>query len=132
MAAEEIVSKWKLGLAVALAGFALLMWFVFVRPVPSRLAAGIILAKTPRPAGTYVQQPVGNRSGFWTPVRIPIAECHVFEIAVDGFDDHAQLALNDVKSREFEIGQPVTITYTERGLPWLWKRAYVTDMAPRH
>lgn len=130
MSADEMVSKWKLAAALALALFAFMMWFVFLRAVPLRTARGVITTKTAHAGHTYIQQPVGRRSGFWTPIQIPIESCHVFEIALDGIDEPAQLALNDVKSRAFDVGQRVRITYTLRGIPPIWQRAYVSDMNP--
>jgi hypothetical protein len=105
-----------------------LIWFTFLRPVPVQTAAGVIRSKSYKPAGEYWQQPVGNRDGFWTATRIPIAECYIFGIQVDGRAGEARVSLNTVEAQAFNIGQRVQIEYVERGLPLIWKRVYVTEM----
>jgi len=117
-------------LAAVFGLISVLIWFVFLRPVAKRSAVGVIRNKQFKPAGEYWQQPAGQRGGFWTPTRIPIAECYVFEIQVEGWPDVAHASLNTVAAREFEVGQRVNIEYQERGIPFLWKRAYVLDMTP--
>lgn len=108
-----------------------LLWFAFLRPVPVQTALGVIRSKSYKPAGEYWQQPVGNREGFWTPTRIPIAECYVFGILVEGRPGEARIARNTVEARAFNVGQRVQIEYVERGLPPIWKRIYVSDMKPQ-
>jgi hypothetical protein len=119
-------------LLLAFAGFRLVfslsIWWVFLRPVPQKTAVGVITEKTYKPAGTYWQQPTGVGRSFWTPTRIPIAECFVFTVRLDGLPVEARVALNTVAARDFEIGQTVSIEYVERGLPLIWKRVYVRDM----
>jgi hypothetical protein len=110
------------------ASMAGLVWFTFLRPVPVRMAVGVVRSKSFKPAGEYWQQPVGNRDGFWTASRIPIAECYIFGIQVDGRVGEARVSLNTVESQAFDIGQRVQIEYVERGLPLIWKRVYITGM----
>ena len=105
-----------------------LIWFVFLRPAPVQTALGVIHSKSYKPAAEYWQQPVGNRDGFWTPTRIPIAECYIFGIQVEGQAGEARIARNTVEAQAFNVGQRVQIEYVERGLPLIWKRIYVTDM----
>ena len=69
---------------------------------------------------------MGDRDGFWT--RIPIAECYVFGIRVEGRSAEARIARNTVEAQAFNVGQRVQIEYVEGGLPPIWKRVYLTDM----
>jgi hypothetical protein len=114
--------------AILFALIAGLIWFAFLRPVPVQTAVGIIRTKSFKPAGQYWQQPTGNRDSFWTGTRIPIAECYIFGIQVDGRVGEARASLNTIESQAFNVGQKVQIEYVERGLPLVWKRVYVTSM----
>lgn len=107
---------------------ALLLWFVFLRPVAVRTAQGVIMHKIFKPAGEYVQYPVGMRSAFFAPSRIPIAESYVFTIQVDEIAADVAVALNTLAAEEFNVGQKVKIEYQERSLPGLWRRVYVLRM----
>src|SRR5262249_29337818 len=117
-----------IGFAILLALMSGLTWFTFLRPLPVQTAMGTIRSKSFKPAGEYWQQPVGNRDGFWTPTRIPIAECYIFGIQVDGRAGEARAALNTIESRAFNVGQRVRLEYVERGFPLIWKRVYVSGM----
>ncbi len=117
-------------LAVALAIFAALLWFVLVRRVPEATAAATIIAKTFRPAGTYTQQMVGADRAFRAPTEIPVAETYAFDLAVDGLAEPVRVSLNTVKSREFESGQRVQVRYVRRGLAPFWGRVMVVEMLP--
>jgi hypothetical protein len=114
--------------AVICAVFALLLWFVFLRPVARKTAQGVITHKIFKPAGQYVQYPVGMRSAFFTPSRIPIAECYVFTIQVDDLAADVAVALNTLASEEYTVGQKVKIQYEERSLAGIWRRVYVRQM----
>jgi hypothetical protein len=107
---------------------AVLLWFLFVRPVPSQWTSGTIAAKTLKPAGTYWQYPPGIRQGFRTANPIPIAESYVFEIDVPAFPGPAYYALNTVASERYEVGHHVRLEYVERGVPGVWRRVWVLDM----
>lgn len=106
----------------------LVLWFVFLRPVERKTAQGVITHKIFKPAGQYVQYPVGMRSAFFTPSRIPIAECYVFTIQVDDLAADVAVALNTLASEEYTVGQKVKIQYEERSLAGIWRRVYVTQM----
>ena len=86
--------------------------------------------KTFKPASTYWQYPIGIRDGFWTPAQIPIAECYVFAVHVEGQPVEAFYSLNTTAAKAFEVGQRVEIVYEERGIPPIWQRVYVMDMRP--
>ncbi|HXA05582.1 MAG TPA: hypothetical protein VNY30_12120 [Bryobacteraceae bacterium] len=107
---------------------ALLLWLVFLRPVERKTAPGIITHKILKPAGQYVQYPVGMRAAFFAPSRIPIAECYVFTIQVDDIAADVAVALNTLAAEEYQVGQTVKIQYEERSLPGIWRRVYVTQM----
>ena len=124
------ISKYVLFPFAAICGiFILTIWFVFLRPVERKTAQGVITHKIFKPAGQYVQYPVGMRSAFFTPSRIPIAECYVFTIQVDDLAADVAVALNTLAADEYNVGQKVKIQYEERSLPGIWRRVYVTQMA---
>ncbi len=108
--------------------FILAVWFVFLRPVPRRTGVGIITAKIFKPAGVYYQFPTGDRTNFFTPTRIPISECYVFTIRVDGQPLPAMFSLNTTAAERFDVGQKVSIAYEVRGVPLIWKVACVLEM----
>jgi hypothetical protein len=114
--------------AVILALTSAAIWFVFLRSVPVSLATGVIAAKHLKPAGTYWQYPGGATRSFYTANPIPIEECYVFEIQVDGFAEPFRTALNKLAGESFQPGQRVRVQYEERGVPPFWRRAYVLDM----
>jgi hypothetical protein len=116
--------------ALALALVAALLWFAFLRRTPEETATGVITHKVYKPAGTYTQQPVGTDRGFRVPTNIPIAEGYLFGVRLDDGGDPVGVALNEVSSRQYEVGQRVRLRLTHRGLPPLWQRAVVLDMTP--
>ena len=118
-----------LGFAAIFGALALLMWFVFLRPVERKTAHGVITNKIFKPAGQYVQYPVGLRSAFFAPSRIPIAECYVFTIQVDELAADVGVALNTLAAEGYDVGQRVKIEYQERSLPGIWRRVYVLQMS---
>jgi len=107
----------------------LLLWLVFLRQVERKSARGTITQKIFKPAGEYVQYPVGMRSAFLAPSRIPIAECYVFVVHADILAADVGVALNTVAAQEYEIGQSVNLQYEERTLPGIWRRVYVIQMS---
>ena len=117
-------------LALALCGLSasLAIWFVFLRAVPRQSALGVITQKTFKPASRYWQYPTGSRQAFWTPAQIPIAECYLFAIRVEGRPADAWFSLNTTAAKAFGIGQKVEIDYQERGVPLVWQRVYLVDM----
>jgi len=121
-------AKLQLGLALFFAIVAAGIWCVFLRRTPTHSATGRVTGKSFKPAGEYWQPPSGERSGFWTPTRIPIAECYVFEIQLDDRPMKVVYSVNTVAAREFDVGQRVVIEYVERGIPFVWKRIYVSTM----
>ncbi len=104
------------------------MWLVFLRPVERKTAHGVITHKILKPAGQYIQYPVGMRDSFYSPDIIPVSECYVFAIHVDQPALDVGYALNSIAARDFEVGQKVNLEYQERSIPLLWKRIYVTQM----
>jgi len=115
--------------AAIFAVFAGGMWLVFLRPVERRTAQGTITHKIFKPAGQYVQYPVGMRDSFYSPSTIPIAECYVFAIHLDQPPLDVGYALNSIASRDFEVGQKVNLVYQERSVPFMGRRIYVLQMS---
>jgi hypothetical protein len=55
-----------LSFAAVCAVFAVLMWFVFLRPAAAKPAQGVIAYKVLKPAGQYVQYPTFTRQLLYT------------------------------------------------------------------
>jgi hypothetical protein len=121
-----------LALAVTFVIACVVIYFAFVRPSEGaeRTAAGEIRSKVTRSGGTYTQYQPGIDRGFRTPTQIPVAEADVFEIALDGSNEIVRYAVNTTSGAQFSVGQRVRVKLIERGLPLVWKRIYVVDMAP--
>ncbi|MEO7985616.1 MAG: hypothetical protein ABI766_03705 [Gemmatimonadales bacterium] len=109
--------------AGALGFLSLVFWFAYVRPAPTETASGVIIAKTYRPATTYMQS-----HGTRVSTRIPISEAYLFAVRIDGFSESAQLSLNTIASAGFEVGQGVRVEFERRGIPPLPRRVRLMDM----
>ena len=120
--------KAQLALAGAFLGVALVVWWVFLRPVPVVVGQGMVRNKTYRPAGTYVQYPVGDRQGFWAPTAIPTVEHVVLDISVEGQSEELRYPVSPNAAATLDIGQHVAVEYQERGVPRFWRRSYVLDV----
>lgn len=104
-------------------------WFTFLRPAEAKIASGVIRSKTYKPAGEYVQYPSGaNRDSFFTPNRIPIAECYILVIHVDALSADVGYAANIPEAQNYEVGQRVTLHYQVRGISGIWRRVYITAL----
>jgi hypothetical protein len=114
--------------AIALAAFAAVMWFAFIRRVPEETALGTIVSKGEMAGGTYVQQRVGQGGVPTTPNIMELAPAATFELMLDGRSEPVYASFNTGKGRGFEAGQRVQVQYTVRGIPMLWQRVTVTDM----
>jgi hypothetical protein len=118
--------------AAVCALFALGMWFAFLRPAEIRLATGVITSKTYKPAGQYVQYPAGmRRDSFYSPNRIPIAECYILIMHVDELAADVGYAANIPEAETYNVGQQVTIRYQVKGIPGIWRRVFVLGLAHR-
>jgi hypothetical protein len=118
---------------IAAAAFALLaggMWVGFVRAAPRQTALGTITAKVHKPEGTYQQAPSGLNRGFRVPTNIPIAESYLFNIKLDSLQEPVATSLNVIRSRQFEEGQRVKVTFERRGFGPFLRRIRVVDLAP--
>jgi|RhiMetdeSRZDD1v2_1073273.scaffolds.fasta_scaffold09626_8 hypothetical protein len=120
----------KLIAAAVLALLAGAMWVGFARAAPRQTALGTITAKVHKPEGTYQQVPSGLDRGFRVPTNIPIAESFLFNITVDGLDEPVATALNTIRSRQFEEGQRVKVTFERRGFGPFLRRIRVVDLSP--
>ncbi len=117
-------------LAAVLAVFAIAMWIVFLRPAATVTATGVISSKTFKPAGEYVQYPAGlRRDSFYSPNRIPIAECYILIIHVDELAADVGYAANIPEAETYEVGQRVTLRYQVRGIPGIWRKVFVLGLA---
>jgi hypothetical protein len=92
-------------------------------------ANGTIVGKTFQAAGEYTRVRSGPRREFWSTEKIALPESYVFEIRLA---DATQVwyNLNSAAAAEFDVGQKVKLRLEERGIPLVWKRVFVREMAP--
>jgi hypothetical protein len=124
-------SKFLIVVAIISGATAVVIWGIFLRPVPIRTALGKIAGKSYKPAGTYWQYPASLDRGFRTATPIPISEAFVFEIVLPGYRSPVFYSLGTGAARNFDIGQTVQLTFRERTIPFAGKRVYVMNMERR-
>lgn len=116
--------------AMVMLAVAIGIWFVFLRPVPTAMARGVVIEKFYRPEGTYWQYHAGDRRGFRGPTPIAIAESYSLTLQWDHAPRTAQVSVNMAESDRFQIGTPVQFEYVIRGIPLFWTRVYVLNVSP--
>ena len=120
----------KFAALMALVALSAFLWLGATRKSAEQTAPATIVAKTLRPAHSYVQQPVGANRGLLAPTEIAIGDAYVFDLRVDGMAKPVRTTFNAVKSRRFEPGQQVRVTFVRRGVPLFGRRVSVVDMVP--
>jgi hypothetical protein len=123
-----MIDTLKLAAAAALALAALLIWFAFLRQVPTHSAPGMIVEKVYKPEGTYEQHQHGLDRGFRVPVRIPLAEGYILVVDLDEPEEGVAVPVNMIQARQYETGHRVEVDYQIRGIPGVWERLTVTDV----
>lgn len=108
-----------------------IIWFVLLRRVPRYTNRGTVRSKSFKPAGEYVQFPIGDRQGMRWPTRIPIAEGILIEIKLENSDQTVIAHLNAVEGRAFDVGAEVEFEYERRRVPFLWEKYYVFNVRLR-
>lgn|GEM_PF-5145280 len=68
--------------------------------------------------------------GFRTQSSIAIAASYSLELDADNLGP-VRASVNEVAAKSINVGDRVTITYTVRGLPLIWKRVYVLTVEPK-
>ena len=104
------------------------IWFVLVRPVRARSELGTIAGKTFQPSRPYTRVRSGPRREFWSEEKFQIPDSYVFAIRLDDTSE-VHYRLDATAAAEFSIGQKVRVRLEERGIPLLWKRMYVREIA---
>lgn len=104
------------------------IWFVLVRPVTPGVAFGMIVSKTFQAAEAYTRVRSGPRREFWSEEKFRIPASYVFAIRLDDTSE-VHYRLEATAAAEFSIGQKVQVRLEERGIPLLWKRMYVRQIA---
>ena len=104
------------------------LFFVFVRPVASRVANGVIVEKTFEDERSIQRLNAGPRRELWTANRIRIPAGFIFTIRLGDGSGDVYYMLERVAAEQFHIGQSVTVTYDERGIPAIWSKRYVRVM----
>lgn len=120
--------QFQLGVAVAGALFAGVMWFAFLRQVPEKAARARIVSK--EAYGPYSITSHPNGQAYWNSRTLHIPGGFRFGIEVPGSAKLFAYGLDSLAAREFTIGQEVEVRYEERGLPPFWKKMQVKSMAP--
>lgn len=105
------------------------IWLVFLRPVPTLNAQGIVVSKTYKPPGEYTQVHGGTRQAFHLPTTIPIAEGFVVEIELEAGQGTISSLLNAVEAQHYEVGSRVKVEYSLRSVPMQWQKCYVHSVA---
>lgn len=105
-----------------------LIWFTFLRPVPTQSDTGTITDKLFKPAGTTTITPVRtdyNTQSFSSPITIPTAEGYVLVIQLDSSHQQVRYFANAIESQKYVINQKIRIDYQMHGIPLLYKKASV-------
>jgi hypothetical protein len=117
---------------LALAGVALLAaagaWLVFVRPVAVRTGQGVISSMSFQPARELSGTVAGGRRESFTRRFVQIPDGYRFLIQVGGIAEPMAYWLEASAAARFQVGQLVTVVYSERSIPLLWRRVYVRKM----
>jgi len=121
-------------LALCIAALALIaggaIWLVFLRPVPELAGAGTIAARSFEAAHTSERDVWGPRRESSTRRQIAIPDGYILEIRLDGSGETLRCWREKTAGEPYVVGRRVRVRYTVRGIPLLWKRAYVVDLAP--
>lgn len=111
--------------AIILLVLAGLIWLVFLRPLPTTTAAGVVAGKSYKPPGEYTQMHGGTREAFHLPTKIPIAEGYVIDIELDNDQGSLRSLLNTVEAEQYQVGSRVQVEYSVRSVPGIWQKCYV-------
>ena len=115
---------------VTIAGLAAIgLWYVFVRPVEQLTGEGIIVGREFREAQTVEKTSVRNYRGPEYISRhssYTLPDRFVYQIRIDGVSGDVAYAAPSVANQQLEVGTRVWVTYSRRGLPFVWNRVYVS------
>lgn len=104
-------------------------YFALVRPLSTGEAAGIITQKIFADERTITRVNAGPRRELWTQNRIRIPAGYIFTIRLaDGGDVH--YLIEKTAGERLQVGEKVSVTYDERGIPPLWTKRFVRSMTP--
>jgi hypothetical protein len=107
------------------------LWYVFVRPVEQVTGTGTIVGRDFYEAET-VEKTVQRT--FRGPEYLPrhsiyrLPDRFVYRVRIDGLNQEASFTIPAVGKQEMDIGSRVSVTYSRRGLPFIWSKIYVTKV----
>jgi len=107
------------------------LWYVFVRPVPTKRGTGLITACRYLPAQTVERSvPRLMRSLEYMPrhTRYSLPDRYVYQIRLDRAGIEAVYASPTGNEAEFEVGRRVKLVYQERYIPLRGRRIFVKEM----
>jgi hypothetical protein len=113
--------------ALAVAG---LMFYVFVRPAAQRIATGTITGKSFEDARTISRANASPRREDWTVSERKLPQGFLITIRLDDPAGEVRYRMERVAAQRFEVGERVSVRFEERGIPPLWSKRYVRDIAP--
>ena len=117
-------------IAVVAALGGLVIWLVFLRPVPEQSGTGVIEDKVFQAAHTVSRPPSGTRRQDWSSRQMQMPDQYVFSIRLEERTTVASYAIGAAGADHFDIGQTVRVRYQQRGLPPFWTRLYILEMTP--
>lgn len=104
---------------------AISIWAIMLRSVDRKTGTAKITGKYFVKASTYTQQLSKGRTN-----TIPIAEQYHLDLKIEGVDKLSGISVNVIEEKNYVIGQQVTITYEERGIPVIWQYIDVLTVTP--
>jgi hypothetical protein len=106
------------------------IWSVFLRPMTIQETTGVITDKYFEPEmERFITSNPNGQDFKGRSTTMKVAEGYVFKIKLDASENIVSYALNTVGSGYFEVGNKVKIKYQKKGIPFLWERIYVLEMA---
>ncbi len=108
--------------------FMLFMYVTMLRPVPTLETSGKAVSRVYKPEGENIIYPYGLNRGFRTPTSIPTAAAYVYTIETPegnmNYVDYVRLGQQDLTGTSFSV------KYYKRGLPPIWTKFLVLEIAP--
>ena len=117
-------------IAVVAALGGVVIWLVFLRPVPEQTGMGVIEDKVFQAAHTVSRPPSGTKRQDWSSRQMQMPDQYVFAIRLEEGNTVTSYAMGAAGADHFDIGQNVRVRYQRRGLPPFWTRLYVLEMTP--
>jgi hypothetical protein len=116
--------------AVALVGSGL-AYVAFVRPGTRLTGAGVVVAREVLAPEMLSRRTMTPRGPTVAERRIALPARFRYTLRVDGETAPLRYSADTLRIPRLAVGQPVEVRYERRGLPPLWRRAFVEEVRPR-